>query len=517
MRVLVLNAGSSSVKYALIDPGTAACDFEGKIERVGDALSHEQAFAQILERCGAVAIDAVGHRVVHGGSEFHQASVIDDRVEAAIEACVPLAPLHNPHNLAGIRAARRALGAIPHVAVFDTAFHAQAAAARAHLRHRSRARRARGHPALRLSRHVARIRRGPRGRRARAQPCRAAHRHAAPGQRRERMRGRVRPLHRDEHGNDAARGAGDGDARRRPRPGRDSRAGAQRHERRRSRCLAQSAQRPCRAFRARQRPARHRAARRGRRRPGAAGDPGVRAPRAQVRRRVCGGHGRRRRGRPHGRHRRERRRDAPAHPAAVRPSRARGGRGPQFRRPGRCGEPGRAHQRRAEPRRGARRADQRGARHCPADRARGARALSGEGNHGDPDRGQRAALPSVRGVVRGAVRPGAPADPLARHLAAEAVRLRGEGQSDRAARPHRRRAPARSAARQGPGRDLAHRRVQARRRRAGARLGQDRGLGADHPRRPGGHAAPARGPDLREAAHPHDAGGRRALRRPGRG
>ncbi len=125
MRILVLNAGSSSVKYALIDPDTAACDFEGKVERIGDALSHEQAFAQILERCGAVAIDAVGHRVVHGGSDFHQASVIDDRVEAAIAACVPLAPLHNPHNLAGIRAARRALGALPHVAVFDTAFHAR--------------------------------------------------------------------------------------------------------------------------------------------------------------------------------------------------------------------------------------------------------------------------------------------------------------------------------------------------------------------------------------------------------
>jgi len=125
MRVLVLNAGSSSVKYALIDPGSAACDFEGKIERVGDALSHEQAFAQILERCGAVAIDAVGHRVVHGGGDFHQASVIDDRVEAAIAACAPLAPLHNPHNLAGIRAARRALGTIPHVAIFDTAFHAR--------------------------------------------------------------------------------------------------------------------------------------------------------------------------------------------------------------------------------------------------------------------------------------------------------------------------------------------------------------------------------------------------------
>jgi acetate kinase len=123
MKVLVLNAGSSSVKHVVIDPQTEACELEGKIERIGQGVTHEQAFAQILERCAGISIDAVGHRVVHGGSDFHQAAVINAEVEAAIAACVPLAPLHNPHNLAGIRAARAALGTIPHVAVFDTAFH----------------------------------------------------------------------------------------------------------------------------------------------------------------------------------------------------------------------------------------------------------------------------------------------------------------------------------------------------------------------------------------------------------
>ena len=124
MNILVLNAGSSSVKYAVIDADSGACHLEGKIERIGDGVTHEQAFAQILERCGERAIEAVGHRVVHGG-DFHQASLIDETVEAAIEACVALAPLHNPPNLAGIRAARKSLAKVPHVAVFDTAFHAR--------------------------------------------------------------------------------------------------------------------------------------------------------------------------------------------------------------------------------------------------------------------------------------------------------------------------------------------------------------------------------------------------------
>jgi acetate kinase len=125
MKVLVLNAGSSSVKYRVVDPEGGAALLEGKVERIGEALTHEQAFAQIADRVGGQAIDAVGHRVVHGGARFFEAALIDDAVEKAIEECVPLAPLHNPANLAGIRAARRALGAVPHVAVFDTALHAR--------------------------------------------------------------------------------------------------------------------------------------------------------------------------------------------------------------------------------------------------------------------------------------------------------------------------------------------------------------------------------------------------------
>ncbi|MEZ4301413.1 MAG: acetate/propionate family kinase [Polyangiaceae bacterium] len=123
MNVLVLNAGSSSVKYALIDPASKGATLEGKVERIGDVLTHELAFEEILHRLGDHPVDVVGHRVVHGGPRFHEATRIDDEVVAAIEACVPLAPLHNPPNLAGIRAARRALPSIPHVAVFDTAFH----------------------------------------------------------------------------------------------------------------------------------------------------------------------------------------------------------------------------------------------------------------------------------------------------------------------------------------------------------------------------------------------------------
>lgn len=123
MNVLVLNAGSSSVKYALIDLAGRVVVIQGKIERIGEALSHEQAFAAIVDRLSGHTVGAVGHRVVHGGPRFHEATRVDDEVLTAIEACVPLAPLHNPHNLAGIRAARRALPGVPHVAVFDTAFH----------------------------------------------------------------------------------------------------------------------------------------------------------------------------------------------------------------------------------------------------------------------------------------------------------------------------------------------------------------------------------------------------------
>lgn len=123
MFVLVINCGSSSVKYQLLDPAGGAPVLEGKIERVGEERTHAEAVKAILEEAAEHTIDAVGHRVVHGGERFHDATQIDEEVRAAIEACVPLAPLHNPANLAGIRAAQELLPDVPHVAVFDTAFH----------------------------------------------------------------------------------------------------------------------------------------------------------------------------------------------------------------------------------------------------------------------------------------------------------------------------------------------------------------------------------------------------------
>ncbi len=126
MAVLVLNAGSSTLKAELVDPASGRTLAQKKIERIGDgSLTHDAAITAVLAELSASEIDGVGHRVVHGGAEFSGAVVIDDQVESAIERSIPLAPLHNPANLAGIRAARRALPNALHVAVFDTAFHAR--------------------------------------------------------------------------------------------------------------------------------------------------------------------------------------------------------------------------------------------------------------------------------------------------------------------------------------------------------------------------------------------------------
>ncbi len=125
MNVLVLNSGSSSVKYQVIDTASSAVLHKGVIERIGQPTTHAEALAQVLEATRSFPLGAVGHRVVHGGEQFIDATRIDDAVEKSIEACVPLAPLHNPANLAGIRAARAALPGVPQVAVFDTAFHAR--------------------------------------------------------------------------------------------------------------------------------------------------------------------------------------------------------------------------------------------------------------------------------------------------------------------------------------------------------------------------------------------------------
>ena len=126
MQVLVINCGSSSVKYQVIDTESGEALLKGLAERIGEeGRTHASAVAEILEEAEPFELGAVGHRVVHGGASFHDATLIDDAVIEAIEACVPLAPLHNPANLTGIRAAREALPDLPHVAVFDTAFHAR--------------------------------------------------------------------------------------------------------------------------------------------------------------------------------------------------------------------------------------------------------------------------------------------------------------------------------------------------------------------------------------------------------
>ena len=142
-QVLVLNTGSSSIKYRLIDMGTRRAVAGGLVERIGEDESvlthdgvrterrvadHEEGLKAVLAAFADYGppldgVTAVGHRVVHGGSRFVTPVVIDDAVERAIQEMAPLAPLHNPANLEGIRVARRAFPTLPHVAVFDTAFH----------------------------------------------------------------------------------------------------------------------------------------------------------------------------------------------------------------------------------------------------------------------------------------------------------------------------------------------------------------------------------------------------------
>ena len=154
MKILVINAGSSSLKYQLIDMETEEVLAKGLCERIGidghlkhtplcgdkpvfneDVAmpTHSEAIAAVIEKLtspeyGVVAsmneIDAVGHRVVHGGEKFACSVKIDDDVMAVLEECIPFAPLHNPANITGIDACRKVMGDdVPMVAVFDTAFH----------------------------------------------------------------------------------------------------------------------------------------------------------------------------------------------------------------------------------------------------------------------------------------------------------------------------------------------------------------------------------------------------------
>ncbi|WP_026924140.1 acetate/propionate family kinase [Glycomyces arizonensis] len=148
--VLVINSGSSSIKYQLVDGDTREASTSGLIERIGQSESvithktgeekrvwnehlddHAAGLAAMVKACGEfgtplseAGLIAVAHRVVHGGERFVQPVVIDDEVEAVVADLIELAPLHNPANLEGIRVARRLFPDLPQVAVFDTAFHA---------------------------------------------------------------------------------------------------------------------------------------------------------------------------------------------------------------------------------------------------------------------------------------------------------------------------------------------------------------------------------------------------------
>lgn len=125
--VLVLNAGSSSVKYQLFDMPQETVLARGLVDRIGvnggDYATHDDALVKVISSLpGNVAMEIVGHRVVHGGGVFTEPTVITDDVITELEHVSSLAPLHNPPNVAGIRAAQHALPDAVHVAVFDTAF-----------------------------------------------------------------------------------------------------------------------------------------------------------------------------------------------------------------------------------------------------------------------------------------------------------------------------------------------------------------------------------------------------------
>ena len=151
MKILVINAGSSSLKYQLIDMENESLLAKGLCERIGidgrlthkpqngkpvyeadvPFPTHKEAIEAVLEKLTSMEygvvetmaeIGAVGHRVLHGGIEFTESCVVDDACEAAIKKCFPLGPLHNPANLMGIKACQAAMPGVPQVAVFDTSF-----------------------------------------------------------------------------------------------------------------------------------------------------------------------------------------------------------------------------------------------------------------------------------------------------------------------------------------------------------------------------------------------------------
>ena len=129
--VLVVNSGSSSLKYAVVEPDSGTMVADGIVERIGDGpvVDHSAALQAAFEQLAAsgqpldtLGLVAVGHRVVHGGPDLYAPTLVDDATIAKLEELAPLAPLHNPPAVVGIRVAREALPDLPHIAVFDTAF-----------------------------------------------------------------------------------------------------------------------------------------------------------------------------------------------------------------------------------------------------------------------------------------------------------------------------------------------------------------------------------------------------------
>ena len=126
MKIAVINSGSSSVKFKLFDMPSANVIRDEFVEHIGEPNSPIQNHYEAIKslHVNFADIDAVGHRVVHGGEKFRNSVLIDDEVMEAIKDLIPLAPLHNPANLEGIKVVRQKAPNIPQIAVFDTAFHA---------------------------------------------------------------------------------------------------------------------------------------------------------------------------------------------------------------------------------------------------------------------------------------------------------------------------------------------------------------------------------------------------------
>lgn len=125
MNILVINAGSSSIKFQIINTTSKNTLLNKIVTHLSTPEEYQTALEAFCQECKDWPLDAVGHRVAHGGDQFHQASIINETVLHEITQWADLAPLHNPRNLAGIHTAQKVFPTLPHIAVFDTAFHAK--------------------------------------------------------------------------------------------------------------------------------------------------------------------------------------------------------------------------------------------------------------------------------------------------------------------------------------------------------------------------------------------------------